>query len=97
MVNDQPSAAKPRRAEAAPRTEVQVLAELRGLGGLVLEQALLDQDARPLQSLVDWFHRLAEELGIAAPPRARNYSEMLRAIVSVSRAAEEGSTSFSAA
>jgi hypothetical protein len=42
------------------------VSELRGLGGLVLEQALQDPAARPRASLVEWTARLTAELG--APP-----------------------------
>jgi hypothetical protein len=85
--SDTKSGAERRRNQPAPRTDAQVLAELRGLGGLVLEQALLDGDTKPLKSLLDWFERLAQELGVAEPPRAKNYRELLKSIVSVSRLA----------
>jgi hypothetical protein len=76
-----------KRNQPAPRTREQVLAELRGLGGLVLEQALLDATARPLKSLIEWTERLAAELGEPRPGRAKNYPELLRVIVAISRRA----------
>ena len=63
------------------------MAELRGLGGLVLEQALLDSTTRPLKSLLEWTERLAKELGEPRPGRASNYPELLRVIVAISRRA----------
>lgn len=75
------SRAKPR----PPRPRQLILAELRGLGGLVLEQGLLAATARPPDSLVAWQRRLAEELAIEVPPRARTYREMLHQIVALSR------------
>jgi hypothetical protein len=76
-----------KRNQPAPRTREQVLAELRGLGGLVLEQALLDATTRPLKSLLEWTERLANELGEPRPGRASNYPELLRVIVAISRRA----------
>ena len=78
---------KPQRNEQAPRTREQILAELRGLGGLVLEQALLDSTARPLKSLMDWTGRLAAELGESMPERVQNYPDLLRLILTISRRA----------
>jgi hypothetical protein len=76
-----------KRNQPAPRTPEQALAELRGLGGLVLEQALLDNTTRPLGSLLEWTDRLAAELGEPRPGRASNYPELLRVIVAISRRA----------
>jgi hypothetical protein len=65
-----------------------VAAELRGLGGLVLEQALIDRRAQPISSLVEWTNRLAEELGVAGVGTPDSYAHLLRAIVKVNRGAE---------
>lgn len=69
-----------------PRACEQIVAELRGLGGLVLEQGLLAQGGVPLASLVEWQRALILELGQPMPPRPRGYAQMLRQIVEVSRA-----------
>lgn len=84
-----PTATPESKRKNAPskRTRLHALAELRGLGGLVLEQALLDSTARPLKSLLDWNQRLAEELGEPAPQRAETYAELMLSIVSVNRGA----------
>ena len=88
-----PSAISPNRRRSrakpkAPRARVVVRAELRALGGLVLEQALQDATARPQASLVWWAGRLAAELG--APPAAApaTYRDLMRRIVEVNREAE---------
>jgi hypothetical protein len=81
-----PSRAKPR----PPRARQLILAELRGLGGLVLEQGLLAATARPPESLVTWQRRLADELDVACPSRARTYREMLHQIVALSREGRAG-------
>ena len=58
---------KPRRRSRAkarpPRSYAVICAELRGLGGLVLEQALLDGTEAPLASLCEWADRLALSSG----------------------------------
>lgn len=87
----------PRNHTPGKRTRRHAIAELRGLGGLVLEQALLDSRARPLKSLLDWNQRLAEELGEPAPARAETYAELMSAIVTVSRGAGGGSLELRAA
>ncbi len=66
-----------------------VIAELRGLGGLVLEQALLDGLVEPVPSLVTWANRLAAELqveGFAPPP---TYRDLMQRVVEVNRRADE--------
>lgn len=78
------SRAKPK----PPRARAVVLAELRGLGGLVLEQALLDATASPLQSLLDWSNRLAGELGVEGVGLPVDYRHLLRAIVEINKRAE---------
>lgn len=77
------SRAKPR----PPRARAVIMAELKGLGGLVHEQALLDATAQPQASLVEWTNRLAAELGVATIGAPASYRELLWAIVEVSRGA----------
>lgn len=79
------SRAKPR----PPRARAVVLAELKGLGGLVLEQALLDADTQPLPSLLEWANRLAAELEVEGVGHPANYRELLRGIVAVNRRSEK--------
>lgn len=76
------------RARPRPRPRAVCIAELRGLGGVVLEQALLDAAARPVPSLVAWLSRVAGELGVApeAPPGTNR--ELMRAVARVARAAD---------
>lgn len=78
------SRAKPK----PPRARAVVMAELRGLGGLVLEQALLDATATPLESLLEWSNRLAGELGVEGVGTPVDYRHLLRAIVEVNKRAE---------
>lgn len=84
--------ATPRRRSRAkpkpPRSRAVITAELRGLGGLVLEQALLDATAAPLTSLLEWANRLATELNVEGVGAPEDYREMLRAIVEVNKRAE---------
>lgn len=85
---DLSDAAQPRSRRgliSRPRSHEQIIAELRGLGGLVLEQGLLDSGGIPLGSLVEWQRALIQELGQPLPPRPRGYTEMLRQIVAVSQ------------
>jgi len=83
--------AKPRRRSRAkprpPRGRRVVTAELRGLGGLVLEQALIDSTARPLPSLVQWARRLAAELGDGAAVRVETNRELMHEITAIGRRA----------
>jgi hypothetical protein len=76
------SRAKPR----PPRPRAVIVAELRGLGGVVLEQALLDATAAPVPSLVEWLGRLAGELAVPAPAPATN-RELMHAVLGLSRTA----------
>jgi hypothetical protein len=85
-----PTRTRRRRSRAKPRPPRQravVMAELRGLGGLVLEQALLDAGAEPIPSLVAWANRLAGELGVQEPGSPATYRAMMRALVDVNRRA----------
>lgn len=80
-----------RRSRAKPkpaRPRIVVVSELRGLGGLVLEQALLDGTADPQPSLVRWADRLAAELDVAGVGSPADYRELMRAIVAINRRAE---------
>jgi len=90
-----PAAARPapsprRRSRAkpkAPRPRLVVVTELRGLGGVLLEQALLDATATPQASLVAWANRLAAELDVAGVGLPEDYRELMKAIVMVNRRA----------
>lgn len=75
------SRAKPRPA----RARAVILAELKGLGGLVHEQALLDASAPPQTSLVEWSNRLAGELAVDGVGSPATYRDLLWAIVQVNR------------
>jgi hypothetical protein len=81
----------PRRRSRAkpkpPRARLVVISELRGLGGLVLEQALLDRTAEPQASLVAWANRLAAELAVEGVGSPADYCELMQAIVAVNRRA----------
>jgi hypothetical protein len=92
-VDEPPSPAKPRRRSRAkprpPRPREVVVAELRGLGGLVLEQALLEASARPLPSLTSWTDRLSRELDLGPAPAVETYAELMHQIAAIGRRAEE--------
>lgn len=91
-----PRPAPARRICIRPRA--QAAAELRGLGGLVLEQALVDRTAPPVPSLVEWTMRLAGELDVTPLVRRPTTNvELLRAIVTISRTAADGQPALSAA
>jgi hypothetical protein len=79
-----PSRAKPK----PPRPREVLLSELRGLGALVLEQALQDSGARPRASLAAWAAQLASELGCAAAPAPPSYGALMRRVVEINREAE---------
>lgn len=83
---------KPRRRSRAkarpPRAYAVICAELRGLGGLVLEQALLDGTQAPLGSLCEWADRLAGELGVEGVGQPGDYRGLLHAIVEMNKRAE---------
>lgn len=88
-----PAPRRRRRSRAkppAPRPRAAVLAELRALGGLVLELALQDGGARPPASLTAWAARLAAELGCgpAAAPAPATSRDLLRRIRDVHREAQ---------
>ena len=87
-----PPARQARRRSRAkpkpPRRRIVVVSELRGLGGLVLEHALLDATASPQESLVIWANRLAFELGVDGVGEPPTYRDLMQAIVAVNRRAE---------
>jgi hypothetical protein len=64
-----------------------VISELRGLGGLVLEQALLDGAAEPQASLVAWANRLASELDVQGAGTPATYRDLMQSIVAINRRA----------
>jgi hypothetical protein len=78
-----PSRAKPK----PPRPRDLLLSELRGLGGVVLEQALQDAAARPRAGLVAWAAQLASELDCRPAPAPASYGELMRRIVEIHREA----------
>lgn len=86
-----PVTTAPRRRSRAkpkpPRPRIVVISELRGLGGLVLEQALLDRSAEPQVSLVAWANRLAMELDVEGPGAPANYRDLMQSIVEINRRA----------
>lgn len=83
----QPSRRRSRAKPKPPRMRIVVISELRGLGGLVLEQALLDGTAEPQASLVSWANRLAAELDVAGIGSPATYRDLMQAIVAVNRRA----------
>lgn len=71
---------KQRRSRAKPRPPRpldEARAEFRGLCGLVYEQAMLDANAEPLDSLTDWARRLSADLGVSPPGMAATYRSLL--------------------
>lgn len=75
-----PPRKKPRRSRAKPRPprpRDEVRAEFRGLCGLVYEQAMLDPNAEPLDSLTEWAARLSSELGLPPPGIVATYRDLL--------------------
>lgn len=90
--NDTTAKVAPRRRSRAkpkpPRERLVVISELRGLGGLVLEQALLDATAAPQASLVAWASRLATELDVLGPGSPATNRAFMKEIVAVHRRAE---------
>ncbi len=83
----QPSRRRSRAKPKPPRMRIVVISELRGLGGLVLEQALLDGTAEPQASLVAWANRLAAELDVAGTGTPATYRELMQSIVAINRRA----------
>jgi hypothetical protein len=84
-----PATRRRSRAKARPpRAYAVICAELRGLGGLVLEQALLDGTEAPLASLCEWADRLASELGVEGVGVPPDYRGLLHAIVEMNKRAE---------
>ncbi len=82
-----PSRRRSRAKPKPPRPRIVVISELRGLGGLVLEQALLDGSAEPQGSLVAWANRLAMELDVEGPGVPPTYRDLMQCIVAINRRA----------
>ncbi len=86
-----PAPAAPRRRSRAkpkpPRARIVVTSELKGLAGLVLENALLDGTAAPQASVVAWANRLSAELDVTGVGSPANYRDLLHEIVKVQRRA----------
>ena len=85
--NASPSRRRSRAKPKPPRPRLVVISELRGLGGLVLEQALLDGSAEPQASLVAWANRLAMELDVDGPGTPPTYRDLMQCIVAINRRA----------
>ena len=83
----QPARRRSRAKPKPPRMRIVVISELRGLGGLVLEQALLDGTAEPQASLVSWANRLAAELDVAGAGTPATYRDLMQSIVAINRRA----------
>ena len=83
----QPSRRRSRAKPKPPRMRIVVISELRGLGGLVLEQALLDGTAEPQASLVSWANRLAAELDVDGAGTPATYRDLMQSIVQINRRA----------
>jgi hypothetical protein len=81
-----PTRSRRRAKPRPPRPRPVVMAELRGLGGLVLEQALMDSTAQPVTSLLEWADKLAGELGLVRGDAA-TYAELMQSIVQLNRQA----------
>jgi hypothetical protein len=82
-----PTRRRSRAKPKPPRPRIVVISELRGLGGLVLEQALLDGTAEPQSSLVAWADRLAFELGVEGAGGPPTYRDLMQSIVAINRRA----------
>lgn len=80
-----PTRRRSRAKPKPPRMRLVVTSELRGLGGLVLEQALLDGSAEPQASLVSWANRLAAELDVEGAGSPATYRDLMQAIVAINR------------
>jgi len=83
----QPSRRRSRAKPKPPRMRIVVISELRGLGGLVLEQALLDGTAEPQARLVSWANHLAAELDVDGAGTPATYRELMQSIVAINRRA----------
>jgi hypothetical protein len=82
-----PARSRRRAKPRPPRPRPVLMAELRGLGGLVLEQALMDASAQPVTSILEWADQLAGELGVEKELHAATYADLMQSIVRVNRAA----------
>ncbi|MGD9573228.1 MAG: PilZ domain-containing protein [Thermoleophilia bacterium] len=75
---------KSRAAPKAPRPFPEVRAELRSLAALVYEQALMDANAAPVDTLLEWADRLAGELSVDGVGRPADNRAFLHDLVRVS-------------
>lgn len=80
---------KSRAAPKAARSFVEVRAELRSLSALVYEQALMDAGAAPVETVLHWADRLADELGVDGVARPPDNRALLHTMVRLSHDADE--------
>ena len=83
-----PTRRRSRAKPKPPRQRIVVRSELKGLGGFVVEWALLDPTAAPQASVVAWANRLAAELDVEGVGNPADYRELMHAIVKVARRAD---------
>ncbi len=83
-----PTRRRSRAKPKPPRRRLVVTSELRGLGGLVLEQALLDGTAEPQPSLVAWANRLATELDVEGVGSPATYRDLMQRLVEINNRAK---------
>lgn len=83
---------KSRAAPKEPRPRTAVRAELRSLSALVYEQALMDADAPPVDTLLAWADGLAAELGVEGVGEPADNRALLHAMVRVSQDADRGAS-----
>ncbi|WP_217915827.1 PilZ domain-containing protein [Miltoncostaea marina] len=79
---------KSRAMPREPRPRTAVRAELRSLSALVYEQALMDAEAAPVETLLAWADGLAAELGVAGVGDPHDNRAFLHAMVQVSHDAD---------
>ena len=79
---------KSRAAPKEPRPRTAVRAELRSLSALVYEQALMDAEAAPVETLLAWADGLAAELGVPGVGEPADNRAFLHAMVQVSHDAD---------
>ncbi len=87
----QPAPTTRRRSRAKPkppRQRIVVRSELKGLGGFVVEWALLDPSAAPPAAVIEWANKLAAEFGVEGVGHPADYRELMHAIVAVARRAD---------
>lgn len=79
---------KSRAAPKAARPLAEVRAELRSLGALIYEQALMDASAAPVDSLLERADRLAGELRVDGVGRPTDNRSLLHGMVRLSQDAD---------